>query len=262
MKVLNQYWELNSFFRALSKTKQRLLMLDYDGTIAPFKVNRMEAFPYPEVSTLLEKLIKTQITRVVIVTGRQISDLFQIFNLSKTLEIWGSHGLERLTPDGKYQVTELDQVQLDGLEKAKELFDKLGLTKQSEMKVGCIALHWRGLDLQDIESIYENTVSSLRSISNKYRLGFYSFNGGLELRSPKRNKGFAVKQILSDMQQNSLSAYLGDDLTDEYAFKAIKNKGLAILVSSEQKFTDADICLETPLEVVDFFQRWVDTESR
>lgn len=262
MKILNQHWDLNSFFRALSKTKQRLLMLDYDGTIAPFKVNRMEAFPCPEVNALLEKLIRSQTTRIVIVSGRQITDLLQLFKLAKSLEIWGCHGLEKLTIDGKYEVAKFDKTQIDGLEKAKELFDRLGLTKYYEIKTGCIALHWRGLDLEIIESIYENTINSLWSIANKHTLRFYNFNGGIELCAPNRNKSFAVEQILSEMPEETISAYIGDDVTDEYAFKAIKNKGLAILVSSEQKFTEADICLESPTELTDFFQRWINTESR
>ncbi|MBI4854245.1 MAG: trehalose-phosphatase [Acidobacteria bacterium] len=257
MKVLNPRWQIRKFFNDLSKVKQRLLMLDYDGTIAPFKVNRMEAFPHPEIDNVLKKLIKAEKTRVIIITGRPINHLLKLFNLAKTLEIWGSHGLEHLTVDGKYQVTKLEQVQVKGLKEVKELFDKVGLSKQYELKPGSIALHWRDLDTYKIEFIFHYLLGQLQTTASNHNLEICSFNSGIEFSTPGRNKGFAVKYSLSEIKEEVLSAYLGDDLTDEHAFKAIKNNGLAVLVGAELRATNADIYLESTDEVVDFFQEWL-----
>lgn len=257
MKVLNPRWQIRKFFNDLSKVKQRLLMLDYDGTLAPFKVNRMEAFPHPEIDNVLKKLIKTEKTRVIIITGRQISHLLKLFNLAKTLEIWGSHGLEHLTVDGKYQVTKLEQIQVKGLKEVKELFDKFKLAAQYELKPVSIALHWRNLDAYRVEFIFHHLLGQLQTIANNHNLKVCSFNSGIELSTPNINKGFAVKYLFSEIKGDFLSAYLGDDLTDEHAFKAIKNNGLAVLVGAELRATNADIYLESTDEVVDFFQEWL-----
>jgi trehalose-6-phosphatase len=51
-------------------------------------------------------------------------------------------------------------------------------------------------------------------------------------------------------------AYLGDDLTDEDAFKALKGKGLSVLVRDTQRDTLADCWLTPPDELLDFLHHW------
>mgnify|MGYP001553622600 CR=1 FL=1 len=45
---------LNDFFARLAAVPRAILMLDYDGTLAPFRENRFEAVPYPGVREVLE----------------------------------------------------------------------------------------------------------------------------------------------------------------------------------------------------------------
>jgi trehalose 6-phosphate phosphatase len=54
-----------------------------------------------------------------------------------------------------------------------------------------------------------------------------------------------------------LSAYLGDDVTDEDAFKALANKGLRALVREQLRETVADIWLIPPVELREFLKRWI-----
>jgi trehalose-6-phosphatase len=51
-------------------------------------------------------------------------------------------------------------------------------------------------------------------------------------------------------------AYLGDDLTDEDAFRALKGKGLSVLVRKESRTTEADCWLKPPDELLDFLKKW------
>ncbi|NIP26121.1 MAG: trehalose-phosphatase, partial [Phycisphaerae bacterium] len=74
----------------------------------------------------------------------------------------------------------------------------------------------------------------------------------LELRVPGRDKGDAVGTILAEMNQDAVTAYLGDDLTDEDAFKAIKGKGIGILVREELRSTAADVWIRPPEELLTF----------
>ena len=83
------------------------------------------------------------------------------------------------------------------------------------------------------------------------------FDGGLELRALGHNKHHAVKTVLSETPGDSVVAYLGDDLTDEDAFAAVKiAHGLAVLVRSEPRSTRADLWIQPPEELVVFLDRW------
>jgi len=84
-----------------------------------------------------------------------------------------------------------------------------------------------------------------------------SFDGGLELRVPGRDKGSAVREVLAEEGVEAAAAYLGDDLTDEDAFRALQGKGLAALVRPESRPTAADIWLQAPDELILFLDRWL-----
>ena len=67
-------------------------------------------------------------------------------------------------------------------------------------------------------------------LARESELQLLPFDGGIELRAPGCNKQHAVKAVLSETTADSTVAYLGDDLTDEDAFVAVKPRGLAVLV--------------------------------
>ena len=62
--------------------------------------------------------------------------------------------------------------------------------------------------------------------------------------------------MLSQTGENSAVAYLGDDMTDEDAFQAVKARGLAVLVRPQFRPTAADVWLRPPEELVAFMQHW------
>ena len=92
MEILNPDFHPESFFRRVRDSNTCALLLDYDGTLAPFRVNRSTALPYPGVRELLDTIISAQHTRVVIISGRSIDDLVPLLGLQNLPEIWGSHG--------------------------------------------------------------------------------------------------------------------------------------------------------------------------
>ena len=87
-------------------------------------------------------------------------------------------------------------------------------------------------------------------------LALLDFEAGLELRVG-RNKGEAVEAILAEAGQGGPVAYLGDDLSDEAAFRAVKGRGLSVLARREQRETAADLWLRPPAELKDFLGRWL-----
>jgi trehalose-phosphatase len=82
------------------------------------------------------------------------------------------------------------------------------------------------------------------------------FDGGLELRSVGCNKQYAVKAVLSETAEDHAIAYLGDDITDEDAFRAVKPRGLGVLVRPVFRETEADVWLKPPQELVEFMRHW------
>ena len=255
MKVLKSGFDLKDYFSRLAKAKKRALLLDYDGTLAPFRVERNQAYPYPGVTEILDELLEDGNCRVVIVSGRWIKDLIPLLNLKKMPEIWGSHGWERLMPDKSYTIHEMNEQYIKGLANADDWVVKEGFQDRCEQKPGCLALHWRGLDSGKIEDIRNKAMKYWAAITFESGLEIHEFNGGVELRAPGRDKGFAVKKIISEMGEG-VATYLGDDYTDEDGFKALNSDGLGVLVGEKPRPTAADLWLKPPDELLQFLTEW------
>lgn len=256
MEALERQSVYQAFLERLSFTAERVLMLDYDGTLAPFQADRERAFPYPEIPEQLAR-IKACGTRVILISGRPARELMLLSGVHPHPEIWGSHGLERLTPDGNYEAATLPHEQVTGLQIASESLENEVPESCIEMKPGGVAVHWRGLNAENTEQIRGKVLERWMPLLSEYPLNLQEFDGGLELRIPGMTKGRAVKTILSETDANAALAYLGDDVTDEDAFQVLKGKGLTALVRAELRSTNADVWLRPPEELLQFLQEWV-----
>jgi len=257
MKVAEQCEVCVPFFARLREASARLLMLDYDGTLAPFTPDRMRAFPYRDIPELLSKIMGAANTRVVLISGRSARELLFLSGVHPQPEIWGSHGAERLFADGRYEVDAPDAEHRLALQSARRAFISDGLGERIETKPGAIAIHWRGLT----PSQQRATEAEVRRIGGplveQRGLEQLAFDGGLELRAPGKNKGDAVCTILAEASRQVAAAYLGDDRTEENAFHAIKGRGLAVLVRPERRPTIADTWLRPPDELLHFLREWL-----
>ena len=63
------------FMNHLSHAPTSALLLDYDGTLAPFQTERDHAYPYPGVIPILERIIRSGRTRVVVISGRPVHEV-------------------------------------------------------------------------------------------------------------------------------------------------------------------------------------------
>ena len=253
---LETYWQL------LQNTSQKVLLLDYDGTLAPFQLERNKAFPYPGVREILERIQASGKTRLIIVSGRAVENLLPLLGLKHLPELWGSHGFERQLPDGTRLVQEIDVNCFHNLARAFNWMKEHGYEADCEKKPSSIAFHWRGVELerrQQLEKIVRNAWSPL---AKGIDLEIHSFDGGLELRYAGFHKGEVIKQILAECGLDVSMAYLGDDITDEDAFRALKGKGLSVLVREIYRDTLADCWLRPPDELLDFLQNWLSFSSK
>jgi trehalose 6-phosphate phosphatase len=251
----NSDWK--RFVDELSRAPRRALLLDYDGTLAPFRVARDQAVPDPDLHDALQGIIRTGRTRVVVISGRALCDLIPLLGLDPLPELWGCHGWERRMPDGRYQGPELEPDIRDALHQAHRWACSAGLEDHCEAKPAGIALHWRGLDGASIEQLRARVRTAWEPLAREPRLELHEFDGGLELRVAGRHKGYALVRILSELDDNTIVAYAGDDLTDEDAFKVLTGRGLSILVRPEYRETAADLWLKPPQEWLRFLQAWL-----
>jgi trehalose 6-phosphate phosphatase len=247
--------KLSDFFAASSRADSRALLVDYDGTLAPFCTDRNRTPPYPEVPPLLNRIKNSTDTRLVVVTGRRACEIGPLLDL-KRVEVWGCHGLERLRTDGTFEMPRLPEPTLQALAEADEMLAVEGLADLIEYKPAGTAIHWRGLEaLADEVTGKVQRVWSM--LPEREGLSLVEFNGGIEMRVTARNKGDAVRTILSEMKPGTSVAYMGDDVTDEDAFSALQGRGLSILVQDEYRPTAADVWIRPPEEVVAFLEQWV-----
>jgi trehalose-phosphatase len=256
MKVAEQHDICALFFDRLRQAPARLLLLDYDGTLAPFTPDRMHAFPYREIPELISRIMAAK-TRVVLISGRSARELLFLSGIHPQPEIWGSHGAERLLADGSYEVDAPDAEHRMALQRARHAFIHAGLTDRLESKPGSIAVHWRGLSSTQQRATETEVRHICEPLVRQHGMELLRFDGGLELRAPGKNKGDAVHSILSEFRAEVAAAYLGDDQTDENAFHAIKGRGLAVLVRPEPRPTSADVWLKPPEELLRFLRDWL-----
>ena len=248
---------LESFWKQLSDAEQAVLLLDYDGTLAPFSIERDYAFPYPGVRKSLTSIMRLSNTRVVIISGRAIDDLLPLLALEVLPEIWGCHGWERLEPNGSRTAIAMPKTAKVGLEDANLWICQNGLEPFLENKPASLAIHWRGRSEIEIARLRERVLDGWQNIAQKANLEIHPFNGGIELRCPGINKGTAIETILEQVSSTVPVAFLGDDLTDEDGFAVVRNKGLGILVNPELRQTLADLQIAPPEELLNFLSQWL-----
>lgn len=243
------------FLAQIPKARVRALMLDYDGTLAPFCADPSRAFPYAEISPLLERVQNQTDTRLVIVSGRPADSAARLLSLPG-VEIWGCHGLERLNADGTLQRAEVATESLQAIAEATDLLITEGLGEFAERKFASIAIHWRGKEAL-AGHLTRRVLRARTIIQHRKGVRLVPFDGGIEIVAAARNKGEAVQTMLREIGPDAAVAYLGDDTTDEDAFGALHGRGLNILVREEFRRTVADVWIRPPAEVTAFLSEWI-----
>jgi trehalose 6-phosphate synthase/trehalose 6-phosphate phosphatase len=255
---------LDEFFRGFAQGARPLLLLDYDGTLAPFRVDRFTARPWAGVRKLLQRIQRRGQTRMAVITGRPAAEIAPMLQLDLPLEVWGLHGAERLYPDGRRELEQAPAATQAKLEELRQLLRRDPFGGLFEDKANGVVMHWRGKSRLQAGQIQQRTRALFEPLARMEGLALLDFDGGIELRVG-RNKGGAVRAILVEEDASSSAAYLGDDLSDEAAFQAVNGlgpRGLSVLVRREQRETAAELWLRPPAELKSFLERWIAAEDR
>lgn len=249
--------EFRTFFDRLAAHPVSALALDYDGTLAPFRIDRDSALPWPGVREAVQKILESHQTRVVLISGRRAEEVRDLLGVNPPPEIWGVHGRQRLFPDGRVKMAPLRGSDEDGLAEATAWLQAHDYLRFAECKPGSIAVHWRGLPAERVGVFGPDVHAAFAPIAERSGMSLLEFDGGLELRPLEPNKGSAVLTLLGELPPGTPFAFLGDDTTDEDAFLALRDtSALTVLVRSDWRPTNAHLWIRPPDQLLSFLEEW------
>ena len=246
---------LKNFFLRVADAPLSALLLDFDGTLAPFRVDPAAVRPWAGVRELLDRIRRTERTHVAIVSGRPAHQVATQLDLETPVEIWGLHGAERLLPSGLVEHQELPRELTEGLRAARQAIGDLDISLRLEDKWNALVVHWRGAARGFAALAETRTGEILTPFAELPGMSLLLFDGGIELRAG-RDKGDAVRVLVESLPPGAPAAYLGDDATDEDAFEAIGDEGLSVLVRRAWRPTLAQVWVRPPAGLRAFLERW------
>lgn len=255
--------KLDRFFGALRSPPTALLLLDYDGTMAGFRLDRFKARPWAGVAELLDCIQREGRTRIAVITGRPAEEIPPMLGLDPQPEVWGLHGAERLFPNGRRVLEQPAPAVRRALADLRAQLTRDALGGLFEDKPNAAVMHWRGRTPQQARLIEKKTRALFEPLAKLDGLRLLRFESGLELRAG-RDKGGAVEAIIAETAKGTPVTYLGDDLTDEAAFRAVneaKGPHVSVLMRREPRKTDAEVWLRPPGDLRWFLERWIEARG-
>jgi len=250
--ALKQFKELIAHFHG----KQIVVFLDYDGTLTPI-VDRPElAVLSPDMHQALNLLSRQ--CPVGIISGRDRKDVTDLVNID-SLIFAGSHGFDIAGPEGLNLQHEVGTQFSSTLDRAEEeLRGLLHAIPGSliERKKFSIAVHYRLVKPENAAQVEEVVNQSLATHPNLKRSEgkkVFEIQPRLEW-----DKGKALLWLLNGLnwkEKNYYPVYIGDDLTDEDAFRALRDRGRGIVVEEGSRFSSAHYSVQNPNEVRQFLMQ-------
>jgi trehalose 6-phosphate phosphatase len=245
--------------------KNVAVFLDYDGTLTPIVDRPERALLSPAMRQTLRELADR--CPVAIVSGRDRADVQALVQID-TIVYAGSHGFDIAAPQDSHIQYENGVAFLPVLERAEdELRQKLAAVAGAlvERKKFSIAVHFRNVAQAD-EAAVAVIVDEVLAHHPDLRKGHGKKVFDLQPRIDW-HKGKAVLWLLQALKLDGAGAlplYIGDDLTDEDAFKALAQRGIGIMVedSDSTRPTAAHYVLKSPVEVQVFLQQLTSWSNR
>lgn len=237
------------------RNNRLVMFLDYDGTLTPI-VDRPEQ---AKLSETMRDTIRTLARRcpVAIISGRDRVDVKRLVGID-TLFYAGSHGFDIAGPAGMQKEYQHGVDFLPTLDHAEQaLRQQLASVHGAlvERKKFTIAVHFRGVATIE-ESAVEDIVDTVLRDHPTLRKGLGKRVFELQPRIDW-HKGKAVLWLLDILQLNRpeiVPLYIGDDITDEDAFRALEDHGIGVLVAESPGRTAASYVLKDQAEVQQFLQ--------
>ena len=237
------------------------VFLDYDGTLSPIVDRPRDAILPKRTQQVLQELVRSFDCKVAVISGRELSDVQKRVGV-KGIVYAGNHGLEIEGPQIRFKSF--------APPRWRGFINRLYVTlSQRFSAVPGVIVENKGLTLSvhyrlvpedgraGVKTTFHETVI-VPAVKNK--VSIKTGKCVLEVRPPTAwDKGKAVAWLLARQEfytkdKQVFPIYVGDDVTDEDAFKAIRKKGLGVFVGEPQQ-THAQLYLRNAREVCDFLRR-------
>jgi trehalose 6-phosphate phosphatase len=197
------------------------VLFDIDGTLAPIVENAGDA-NVPETTRQLLIAVSRRYRLLACISGRRASEARAMVSIG-TITYLGSHGAEVLRPGWTEAHLDPGLAQWSGrIDEFRRESDTQELRRRRvriEDKGPIIAYHWRGA------SDEEGAKVAIDALATQAQHAGFEIHWGrkvMEVRPPVRiDKGLGVRSLLADSKVSSV-LYVGDDLTDLDAFRALR----------------------------------------
>jgi len=233
--------DFDAWLSTFLKTYRLALFLDYDGTLTPLTDHPSHAQLAPAMLEALCACAERDDTDVAIISGRALADVQKMVGLD-SITFAGNHGLEMEGPGVAHFVHE-DLVHYR--ERAEELAQELQTAAVDgawiEHKGPTLTYHYRAVP----ENLREPLIDEVREIINRAGYQARAAHCAVEARPPIGwDKGRAVLHILRARygpawSENVRVIYVGDDHTDEDAFRFLAGLASTFRVGSAEAPTAA-----------------------
>ena len=252
---------MNYLFDRIGKILKRIraaerifFFLDYDGTLTPIVSHPEEAILPKKTRALLLAFKRNPRFPLAIVSGRSLKDIRKFVGL-KGIYYIGNHGLEIFAPKSGVRqlipdeiVSELGRIR-DRLNSYLKDIDGVLM----EDKEYILTIHYRNVDAKCVPPILMALKQEIKGSKIPLCLGYGKMVFEIRPKSAV-NKGTAVLELLNQVDQDGvLPLYIGDDQTDEDAFKVLKRRGITIFVGLSGN-SSAQYYVNDPFEVYQFLK--------
>ncbi len=243
-----------------------LLLSDYDGTLTPIVGRPIEAILSPDVREKLCDLAQKPTVTVGIISGRSMAELKFMVSI-EGIYYAGNHGLEIEGPGISFISQPAETARATIADLARQLSAALNSIDGVivEDKGLSLSVHYR-LVKKEAEKQVADTFQRITSpLLSQKKIRITSGKKVWEVRPPiDWHKGKAVEAIIREIKallnlEQVLTVYLGDDTTDEDAFRvAHRPDGWSVFVGGENDSSDADYFLNSTNEVESLLSRLVE----
>ncbi len=213
--------DLTAALLVAARAPHLLVTSDFDGTLAPIVNHPADARPLPAASAALQTLATLPDTTAALISGRALRDLAALSGMPATVHLVGSHGAEFATGFAY----DIDHALLQSIvHELSEIAGRYaGVTV--EPKLASVALHVRNAAPADGEA----ALAAAKTAAQAWDAEATAGKAVLEFAVITTDKGEAV-DILREQAGASAVVFFGDDVTDEKAFRRLRDGDVGVKV--------------------------------